>query len=847
MALSGTFQNYPVSSFGLYCEWSGVQSVTGNYTDVTLKVYLSYYTLEVGARSDSTISINGVSETYTAPAIDDYSSGWKKKLLKTKTVRVSHNADGTKSGVALSASWRFSGTYSGVSVGTITASTTVTLNSIDRTPPTVSCTVSNITANGFRISAASSATADQWFYSLDNGGSSTLFSSTAGTSASITLSNLSPNTTYYVRALARKKSNQVYGESGTITVKTLGGAVLLSCGSFSADAASISLSMRVTVYNAAYTNYITIKNGSTTYLSLAGRVWSAGTAYRTITLTASERTTLLNAMASVKSFTATIELVTKSGSTQIGSASTCTCTIRTSQANSGPSLSGFTFADSYSTTTAITDNNQVLIQDYSRLTVTPGTATARNGASIVSYSAVCSGVTKSNTTGAALSLGTIGTSGTRDITLTVTDSRGYTASVTQSVTVAPYSKPRVNYVSLRRTNDIETEMQLVFNGSISPITVDGAQKNSLLYARYRYKLTSASSYNSYTSILGSVTATSSSFSFSNLELCNLDSESSYDFHLQIRDQLNSLTSLDLYFVVSQGTPLVALRKKMVGINTPSPEAALHVVGDTRIEGTLIPDDIDYTFDKPYFGVCETAAATQTKVVTCDEFRLEKGALLAVQFTYANTATSPSMNVNGTGAIAICGTNGYYVNANMWTANQMVHFVYNGTWWIALNCLPATTARYGITMLSNSLNSTSGSLAATPYAVKMAYDRNSWTSISLTNALAIAYGGTGAKTAAAARTNLGISATSLYNGTLTSGSITFNYGNYNFYVFIGRPNSSASRASLVVPKIMLTTSAVSFQIADESNYKSFNLSYSGSLVTLSMGNGNGQINRVFGVN
>lgn len=846
MALSGTFQNYPVSSFGLYCEWSGVQSVTGNYTDVTLKVYLSYYTLEVGARSDSTISINGVSETYTAPAIDDYSSGWKKKLLKTKTVRVSHNADGTKSGVALSASWRFSGTYSGVSVGTITASTTVTLNSIDRTPPTVSCTVSNITANGFRISAASSATADQWFYSLDNGGSSTLFSSTAGASASITLSNLSPNTTYYVRALARKKSNQVYGESGTITVKTLGGAVLLSCGSFSADAASISLSLRVTVYNAAYTNYITIKNGSTTYLSLAGRVWSAGTAYRTITLTASERTTLLNAMASVKSFTATIELVTKSGSTQIGSASTCTCTIRTSQANSGPSLSGFTFADSYSTTTAITDNNQVLIQDYSRLTVTPGTATARNGASIVSYSAVCSGVTKSNTTGAALSLGTIGTSGTRDITLTVTDSRGYTASVTQSVTVVPYSKPRVSSVSLRRTNDIETEMQLVFNGSISPITVDGTQKNSLLYARYRYKLTSASSYNSYTSILGSVTATSSSFSFSNLELCNLDSESSYDFHLQIRDQLNSLTSLDLYFVVSQGTPLVALRKKMVGINTPSPEAALHVVGDTRVEGTLIPDDIDYTFDKPYFGVCETAA-TQTKVVTCDEFRLEKGALLAVQFTYANTATSPSMNVNGTGAIAICGTNGYYVNANMWTANQMVHFVYNGTWWIALNCLPATTARYGITMLSNSLNSTSGSLAATPYAVKMAYDRNSWTSISLTNALAIAYGGTGAKTAAAARTNLGISATSLYNGTLTSGSITFNYGNYNFYVFIGRPNSSASRASLVVPKIMLTTSAVSFQIADESNYKSFNLSYSGSLVTLSMGNGNGQINRVFGAN
>ena len=847
MALSGTFQNYPVSSFGLYCEWSGTQSITGNYTDVTLKVYLSYYTLDVGARSDSTISINGVSETYTVPAIEDYSSGWKKKLLKTKTVRVNHNANGTKSGVELSASWRFSGTYSGVSIGTITASTTVTLNSIDRTAPTVSCSISNITANGFTISASSSATSDIWQYSLNGGSTWTQFSTTAGTSASITLSSLSPNTTYSVRVRARKRTNQVYGTSSTMSAKTLGGAVILSCGNFAADASTVNLSLRVTVYNAAYTNYITIKNGSTTYLSLTGRTWAAGTASRTITLTSAERTTLLNAMASLKSFTATIELVTKSGNTQIGNASTCTCTISTTEANSGPTLSGFTFADSYSTTTAITGNDQVLIQSYSRLTVTPGTATAKNGASIVSYSAVCSGVTKSNTTGAALSLGTIGTSGTRDITLTVTDSRGYTASVTKSVTVVPYSKPKVNSVSLRRTNEIETEMQLVFNGSISAITVDGAQKNSLLYVRYRYKLTSASSYNAYTSILSSVTASGTSFSFSNLELCNLNAEASYDFHLQIRDKLNSLTSLDLYFVVPQGTPLVALRKKMVGINTPNPAAALHVVGDTRSEGTLIPDEIDYPFDKPYFGTCSTAAATQIKVVSCAGFELKTGSRIAVQFTYSNTASQPKLNVNGTGDKFICGIDGTSVITGIWRDKETIDFVYDGSWWIALGCLYATTSEYGLTKLSSSTASTSTTLAATASAVKRAYDRSSWTSISLTNALALSYGGTGAKTAAAARTNLGIAATSLYNGTLTSGSITFNYGNYNFYVIIGRPSSTASRTSLVVPRILLTTSAVSFQIADESNYKAFNLSYSGSTVTLAMGNGAGQINRVFGIN
>ena len=87
-----------------------------------------------------------------------------------------------------------------------------------------------------------------------------------------------------------------------------------------------------------------------------------------------------------------------------------------------------------------------------------------------------------------------------------------------------------------------------------------------MYLRYRYKKTSASSYGSYVSILASTTASGTSFSFSNLELCSLDANSSYDFHIQVRDQLNSLSSLDLYYVVPQGTPLVALRKKKVGIN-----------------------------------------------------------------------------------------------------------------------------------------------------------------------------------------------------------------------------------------------------------------------------------------
>lgn len=588
MALSGSFSNYPTGKFGLYCEWTGSQSVTGNYTNITLKVYLQFYTISVGSRSDSTISINGTSETYTAAAINDMSStSWHKVLLKSKTVTVYHNSDGTKNGVALSASWRFSGTYSGVSIGTITASTTVNLDKIDRSAPTVTFSTGNITANGFKISASSSATADIWQYSTNNGSSWTQFSTTAGTSASVTLSSLSPNTSYTVKVRARKKSNQVYGTSGSSTVKTLGGAVVNSVSTVTADNTTVNIIINTTVYEASYSYTLAIKNGSSTYLTISGLSWSKGTANRTVTLTAAQRTTLLNAMASIKSFTGTFAVTTYSGSTQIGSTSSKTATVQTTSANSAPTLSGFTYEDSYSTTTNVIGNNQLFVQSHSTLKVTPGTATAKNGASVSNYTASCNGVSVSNTSGAAITVGKIAKSGSVTVTLTVTDSRGYTASVSRTITVIAYAKPKLSSVTLRRTNEIEAEMQLKFNGSISAISVDGMQKNSVQYVRYQYKKTSETSYGSYTSILSSTIRSGTSFSFSNLELCNLDAGSSYDFHLQIQDRLFSLSSLDVYFVVPQGTPLIALRKKKVGINTPNPQATLDVGGDISVSGQIL--------------------------------------------------------------------------------------------------------------------------------------------------------------------------------------------------------------------------------------------------------------------
>ena len=78
-----------------------------------------------------------------------------------------------------------------------------------------------------------------------------------------------------------------------------------------------------------------------------------------------------------------------------------------------------------------------------------------------------------------------------------------------------------------------------------------------------------------------------------------------------------------------------------------------------------------------YGSCSTAAATVEKIVSLTGFTLATGAEVTVRFTVTNTAASPTLNVNNTGAKPIVYRNAA-ISAGYLAANRIYKFVYDGS-------------------------------------------------------------------------------------------------------------------------------------------------------------------------
>lgn len=98
----------------------------------------------------------------------------------------------------------------------------------------------------------------------------------------------------------------------------------------------------------------------------------------------------------------------------------------------------------------------------------------------------------------------------------------------------------------------------------------------------------------------------------------------------------------------------------------------------------------------HYGESTTAAATQAKTVTIPSLtELYAGCHIYVKFTNNQTYNGvPTLNVNGLGAKDIRRTGGTNAAGYEWIANEILHLVYDGTYWVIINGggdLPDVTA------------------------------------------------------------------------------------------------------------------------------------------------------------
>ena len=97
---------------------------------------------------------------------------------------------------------------------------------------------------------------------------------------------------------------------------------------------------------------------------------------------------------------------------------------------------------------------------------------------------------------------------------------------------------------------------------------------------------------------------------------------------------------------------------------------------------LVSNGTSHLISNTAYGTCSTAAGTAAKAVTLADFDVfTEGMLIAVKFTYSNTAASPTLNVNSKGAkpIYLNGTTAPGTTVlDSWDANSVVLFIYNTT-------------------------------------------------------------------------------------------------------------------------------------------------------------------------
>ena len=292
-------------------------------------------------------------------------------------------------------------------------------------------------------------------------------------------------------------------------------------------------------------------------ITRAGAIDGASGSY-TMQLTDSERTTLRNA--SKKSQTLKVTYVLKT--TIDGTAYYSRADRKMNVVDAAPELGAVSYEDANAATVAVTGDKSRIVQNHSTLAVKVPTATAKKGATIASYTVAFGGVSKTVKSSGTVSLGAVDVSYSQALTVTATDSRGFTASKSVQVTVDDYSAPTA-VIDLHRLNNFEPTTYITANARYSYLN----GKNAVTIAA-KFKKVSDSSYGTPIELADSIQST-----------VTCDRDSAYDFAVTIADRLEST---DYNLTLGKGIPsfFIDTQKSSAGVNCLPSQSDVLQLGDS---------------------------------------------------------------------------------------------------------------------------------------------------------------------------------------------------------------------------------------------------------------------------
>lgn len=292
-------------------------------------------------------------------------------------------------------------------------------------------------------------------------------------------------------------------------------------------------------------------------ITRAGAVSGAGGSY-TMQLTYAERETMRNASKNTSALQITYVLKT----TIDGTAYYSRAERKMNVVDAAPELGAVSYDDTNAATVAVTGDKSRIVQNHSIVTVTIPTATAKKGATIASYTIAFGGVAKTVTAAGAVSLGAVDVAHSQDLTVTATDSRGFTASKSVNVTVDEYSAPTA-VIDLHRLNNFEPTTYLTAHARYSYLN----GKNAVTISA-KFKKVSDSSYGAPIELADSIQST-----------LTCDRDSAYDFVVTIADKLEST---DYNLTLGKGIPsfFIDTKKSSVGVNCLPSQSDVLQLGDS---------------------------------------------------------------------------------------------------------------------------------------------------------------------------------------------------------------------------------------------------------------------------